>query len=135
MMLRKLLLHCRLGYVNFWFLKKCFNQSRIVRYWFVFWFWENLLSCDDFIWEICVISKTWLDYSKLTYHTFNSTNKGPKNGSKTFKSHKAGLLKATLAKTSNFWPIGLIELKFWNLIFKMINFSISLRLTFACRCM
>ena len=86
----------------------------------------SLILCDDFIWEIWVISETWLDYSKLTYHNCKSTNKGPKNGSITFKGHKAGLLKAILAKTSNFWP-GLIELKFWNLILKMIHFNISLR--------
>ena len=39
---------------------------------------------DEFIWEIWVISETWLDCSKLTYHTCNSTNKGPKNWFMTF---------------------------------------------------
>ena len=86
----------------------------------------NILS-DDFIWEIWVISETWLDYSKLTYHTCKSTNKGPKNWSMTFKGHKAVLLKAVVAKTSNFWPTGPIRLKFWNLILKIIHLNISLR--------
>ena len=88
---------------------------------------SSVLLYDEFIWEIWVISETWLDCSKLTYHTCNSTNKGPKNGSITFKGHKAVLLKAILAKTSNFWPIGPIELKFWHLILKIIHFNISLR--------
>ena len=87
---------------------------------------ENVL-CDEFIWEIWLISETWLDCVKLTYNTCNSTNKGSKNWSITFKGHKAVLLKAILAKTSNFWPIGPIELKFWHLILKMIHFNISLR--------
>ena len=82
---------------------------------------------DEFIWEIWLISETWLDCSKLTYNTCNSTNKGSKNWSITFKGHKAVLLKAILAKTSNFWPIGPIELKFWHLVLKMIHFNISLR--------
>ena len=85
------------------------------------------LLCDEFIWEIWLISETWLDCSKLTYNTCNSTNKGSKNWSITFKGHKAMLLKAILAKTSNFWPIGPIELKFWHLVLKMIHFNISLR--------
>ena len=85
------------------------------------------ILCDEFIWEIWLISETWLDCSKLTYNTCNSTNKGSKNWSITFKGHKAVLLKAILAKTSNFWPIGPIELKFWHLILKMIHFKISLR--------
>ena len=106
-------------------LSGCFGVIMTVIYFLVIHF-HNLL-CDDFIWEIWVISETWLDYSKLTYHTCKSTNKGPKNASITFKGHKAVLLKAILAKTSNFWPIGPIELKFWNLILKMINFNISLR--------
>ena len=84
------------------------------------------LLCDEFIWEIWLISETWLDCSKLTYNTCNSTNKGSKNWSITFKGHKAVLLKAILAKTSNFWPIGPIELKFWHLVLKMIHFNISL---------
>ena len=86
-----------------------------------------LVLCDEFIWEIWVISETWLDCSKLNYRTCNSTNFGPKNWSMTFKGHKAVLLKAILAKTSNFWPIGPIELKFWHLILKIIHFNISLR--------
>ena len=84
------------------------------------------ILCDEFIWEIWLISETWLDCSKLTYNTCNSTNKGSKNWSITFKGHKAVLLKAILAKTSNFWPIGPIELKFWHLVLKMIHFNISL---------
>ena len=91
---------------------------------------DNIIAkilCDEFIWEIWLISETWLDCSKLTYNTCNSTNKGSKNWSITFKGHKVVLLKAILAKTSNFWPIGPIELKFWHLVLKMIHFNISLR--------
>ena len=84
------------------------------------------LLCDEFIWEIWLISETWLDCSKLTYNTCNSTNKGLKNWSITFKGHKAVLLKAILAKTSNFWSIGPIKLRFWHLILKIIYFNISL---------
>ena len=91
------------------------------------WLKWTLILCDEFIWEIWLISETWLDCSKLTYNTCNSTNKGSKNWSITFKGHKAVLLKAILAKTSNFWPIGPIELKFWHLVHKMIHFNISLR--------
>ena len=88
---------------------------------------SHMVLCDEFIWEIWLISETWLDCLKLTYNTCNSTNKGSKNWSITFKGHKAVLLKAILAKTSNFWPIGPIELKFWHLVLKMIHFNISLR--------
>ena len=86
-----------------------------------------LVLCDEFIWEIWLISETWLDSSKLTYNTCNSTIKGSKNWSITFKGHKAVLLKAILAKTSNFWPIGPIQLKFWHLILMMECLKISLR--------
>ena len=85
------------------------------------------LLCDEFIWEIWLISETWLDCLKLTYNTCNSTDEGSKNWSITFKGHKAVLLKAILAKTSNFWPIEPIELKFWQVILKIIHFNISLR--------
>ena len=84
----------------------------------------DIILLDEFILEIWVFSETWQDCSKLTYHTCNSTNKGPKNWSITFKGHKAVLLKAILAKTSNFWPIGPIELKFWHLILKIIHLNI-----------
>ena len=87
----------------------------------------TFLLYDEFIWDIWVISETWLDCSKLTYNTCNCTDKGSKNWSITFKGRKALLLKAILAKTSNFWPIGPIELKFWHLVLKMIHFNISLR--------
>ena len=55
-------------------------------------------------------------------NSWNAVKKNP-----CFKGHKAVLLKAILAKTSNFWPIGPIELKFWHLILKIIHFNISLR--------
>ena len=62
----------------------------------------SVILCDDLIWEIWVISETWLDYSKLTYHMCYSTFKGPKNWSITFKGHNAVLLKAILGKNQNF---------------------------------
>ena len=43
-----------------------------------------VLLCDDFKWEIWVISETWLDYSKLTCHISSNTN-NVSNGFTTFK--------------------------------------------------
>ena len=110
-----------------WFARRfhCHATSLFTLFFFIHYF--CILLCDEFIWEIWLISETWLDCSKLTYNTCNSTNKGSKNWSITFKGHKAVLLKAILAKTSNFWPIGPIELKFWHLILIMECLKISLR--------
>ena len=43
-----------------------------------------VLLCDDFKWEIWVISEIWLEYSKLICYISSYTNNVLKNG---FKSH------------------------------------------------
>ena len=71
-----------------------------------------MLLCDDFKWEIWVISETLLDYSKMICYISSYTNNVSKNGFTTFKGCKAVLLKAVEGKTSNFLPVGPFELKF-----------------------
>ena len=94
-------------------------QGRQDTYWLHIW-----LLYDEFIWEIWVISETWLDYLKLTCHTSSNTNNVSKNGFTTFKGCKAVLLKAVEGKTSNFLLVGPFELKFSHI--KLIKICVNI---------